>query len=127
MSAMVMRFSVLARRKDITGRALPGRLKNRHSGARRRREPGIHSHNTIILACLYDEATGVMDSGLLASLGPGMTRTYANVPRKRATVLLYHARKGCWSLTMALRTVRSFLATAMIASFVGFPALIRVL
>ena len=54
-----------------------GTFENRHSGAR---EPGIHSHNTIILACLYDEATGVMDSGLLASLGPGMTRSYANVP-----------------------------------------------
>src|SRR5215208_444368 len=63
--------------------AFAGRLKNRHSGARRRREPGIHSHNTIILACLYDEATGFMDSGLLASLGPGMTRSYAPVPLSR--------------------------------------------
>src|SRR5215216_5393753 len=84
--------------------AKTGRLKNRHSGACHRsracprsadilaqigksrlgwREPGTHSHNTIILACLYDEATGIMDSGLLASLGPGMTRSYANVPRKR--------------------------------------------
>jgi hypothetical protein len=52
---------------------------------------------------------------------------FLSSPRKRATVLLYHAWKGCWSLTMALRTVRSFLATAMIASFVGFPALIKVL
>jgi len=52
--------------------AKAGRLENRHSGARRRREPGIHSHNTI-----YDEATAIMDSGLLASLGPGMTRSHA--------------------------------------------------
>ena len=79
-----------------------GTFENRHSGARHPisglpeigryccpsrqsrlgwREPGIHSHNTIILACLYDEATGVMNSGRLASLGPGMTRSYATLFR----------------------------------------------
>jgi hypothetical protein len=36
---------------------------HRHSGAPRSGEPGIHNPNT-----------GSMDSGFLASLGPGMTR-----------------------------------------------------
>jgi hypothetical protein len=46
----------------------------RHSGAGRRPEPGIHNPDRLFVLRIFMTACFVfMDSGLLASLGPGMT------------------------------------------------------